>query len=151
MAHPGGVPLTYTPEIGREICEKVAVSHVSLVKLCKQNPHWPCYQTIYEWRIKVKEFGDNYTKAKQDQVEALVDQCLDISDDSGFDYHLNADGVVIVDSEAINRARLRIDTRKWIAAKLAPKLYGEKKEIEHKGQIGLTEIDKKAVENVGDY
>lgn len=38
----------------------------------------------------------------------------------------NADSKVVADNEHINRSRLRIDTRKWIAAKLAPKIYGDK-------------------------
>jgi hypothetical protein len=40
-----------------------------------------------------------------------------------------------VDQEAINRSRLRVDTRKWLLAKLLPKVYGEK--LEHAGAIGV--------------
>jgi hypothetical protein len=31
-------------------------------------------------------------------------------------------------SQAIQRARLRIDTRKWLACKLVPKVYGSLKQ-----------------------
>jgi hypothetical protein len=37
---------------------------------------------------------------------------------------VNADGQVVINSQAVQRARLRIDTRKWLACKLAPKVYG---------------------------
>ncbi len=30
----------------------------------------------------------------------------------------------------MNRARLRIDTRKWLAGKLKPKVYGEKQVVD---------------------
>lgn len=128
-----GVPLTYTEELGNEICLKLAISNKGIARLCKENPHWPCKQTIFEWRIKVKEFGERYAKAKQDQIEALVDEIIDISDDTAHDTLTNEKGNDICNSEWINRSRLRIDTRKWLASKLAPKIYGEKLEskIDH--------------------
>jgi hypothetical protein len=126
----GGVPLTYTKEIGEEICLKISTSGKGIVPLCKENPHWPCHQTIFEWRIKIKEFGDLYAKAKQDQIETLIDDCIDISDDTSHDTIIkqNRDGTEYetCNSEWINRSRLRIDTRKFLAQKLAPKIYGDK-------------------------
>jgi|SRR5579864_9435584 hypothetical protein len=128
----GGVPLTYTKEIGEEICRKIAVSDYGLKRLCAENPHWPCRQTILEWRIKIDEFGVMYAKAKQDQVETLIDDCLDIADDTSRDTIIktNKDGdeYEVCNTEWINRSRLRIDTRKFLAQKLAPKIYGDKKE-----------------------
>ena len=35
-----------------------------------------------------------------------------------------------LDTEHINRSRLRIDSRKWMASKLAPKIYGDAKRVE---------------------
>ena len=126
----GGVPLTYTKELGEEICQKLSVSEYGLKRLCAENPHWPCKQTIFEWRIKVKEFGDLYAIAKQDQIETLIDDCLDIADDTSHDTLLkqnkNGEEYEVCNSEWINRSRLRIDTRKFLAAKLAPKIYGDK-------------------------
>ncbi len=123
---PAGRPITYTKELGEEICLAISTTGKGLTRLCKENPHWPCRQNIFEWRIKIKEFGDMYAKAKQEQIEYLVDETLEISDESGFDAHVNEKGEAVCDSEAINRARLRVDTRKWLASKLAPKLYGDK-------------------------
>ena len=31
----------------------------------------------------------------------------------------------VANSEWINRSRLRVDTRKWLAGKLCPRLYGD--------------------------
>jgi hypothetical protein len=39
-----------------------------------------------------------------------------------------------VDHDNINRARLKVDTRKWMAAKLSPKKYGDK--LLHTGADG---------------
>jgi hypothetical protein len=114
----------------------MATNSASIVTLCKQNSHWPCYQTVYEWRIKVPSFGDMYLRAKQNQIELLVDQILDISDDSTHDTIIKSntkgDEYESANSEWINRSKLRVDSRKWLAAKLAPRIYGEKKESEEK-------------------
>ena len=37
----------------------------------------------------------------------------------------------------VQRDRLRIDTRKWLAARLAPKKYGDHVQHEHKGGINF--------------
>ncbi len=36
------------------------------------------------------------------------------------------DGKKALDHEHVQRSRLRVDTRKWAAGKLAPKRYGDK-------------------------
>ena len=128
--------LTYTEELGEEICLKLATNPKSIQKLCLENSHWPCFQTIYEWRIKVPSFGEMYLRAKQNQVEILVDQILEISDDSSEDtitrVNKMGDEYDACNSEWINRSRLRVDSRKWLAAKLAPRIYGDIKQPEDK-------------------
>ena len=43
----------------------------------------------------------------------------------------------VVDQEHIGRSRLRIDTRKWAASKLAPKKYGDKLDLNHAGGLNV--------------
>jgi hypothetical protein len=42
----------------------------------------------------------------------------------------------IVDQENIQRSRLRVDARKWAAARLAPRKYRDRVEHDHKGGGG---------------
>lgn len=121
----GGRPTDYTPELGKEICEAIASSGSGLPTLCNKNPHWPNRSSIFLWLRKYPEFSDRYHQAKKDQVSALVDDILEISDDSSQDDKINEDGNVSFNSEWAARSRLRVDTRKWIAAKLVPRLYGD--------------------------
>jgi len=51
------------------------------------------------------------------------------------DYVTTSDGKRIVDHENIQRSRLRVDARKWAAARLAPKKYGDRLEHDHKGGL----------------
>jgi len=119
----------YTAELGREICETIATNGSGLATLCKANPHWPHRDTIYTWLRTQKDFADLYTQAKREQVTALVDDILEISDDSSRDVLIKQDkdgnDYEVFNAEFAARSRLRVDTRKWLAAKLVPRLYGE--------------------------
>ena len=44
------------------------------------------------------------------------------------------EGKKIVDHDHISRSRLRVDSRKWVASKLLPKVYGDK--LQHTGDGG---------------
>ena len=122
---PAGRPTLYTKEFGKQICEKIASRGVGLLTLCKENPEWPNPDTIYTWLRKHKEFADEYARAKKHQVLALVDEILEITDDSSRDDKYNDKGEVSCDAEWVSRSRLRVDTRKWLASKLVPKIYGD--------------------------
>lgn len=61
---------------------------------------------------------------------------MQIADESGADVSIDAEGRMHISGEAINRARLRVDTRKWLLSKLRPTEYGEKQAIEHTGKDG---------------
>jgi hypothetical protein len=61
----------------------------------------------------------------------LADRILEIAADSSGDWveKLQPDGkvVVVVDHENIARSRLRINILKWIAARMAPRKYGNRR------------------------
>lgn len=125
-----GRPTKFNKKLAQEICETIACSSLSLSKLCHINEHWPARATIYLWRARNEKFREAYLDAKRFQVELLVDEILDIADDVSRDCltRTTASGEPydVPNHEWINRSRLRIDTRKWIASKLVPRLYGEK-------------------------
>lgn len=138
--HAGGRPSIYTPELAKKICDAIATNPVSIGRICKMNPDFPHIDTIFTWKREKPVFSEMYAQAKRDQIEVLVDQILDISDDSSNDYCENSKGESIFDSEHVQRSRLKIDTRKWYASKLAPRIYGDKIENDDKSQ-NQSEID----------
>lgn len=119
-----GRPTGYTPELANEICDSIASSSKGTKKLCQENQHWPCQDTLFTWLKKHPEFSEQYAQAKRCQIEVFIDEILDIADDSSQDEVINAQGSIVCNSEFIARSRLRIDTRKWLAAKLVPRIYG---------------------------
>jgi hypothetical protein len=118
----------FNNEIAQEICTAIATSSFGIRKLAKQNKHWPSVAHIFRWLHNNPLFREQYTRAKQNQIESFVDDVIDIADDSTNDWMVNANGTTVANHDHINRARLRIDTRKWLASKLAPKIYGDKKD-----------------------
>ena len=62
--------------------------------------------------------SEQYACARADLIERMADDILEIAD------HPPADAV---EGAA---ARLRVDTRKWLLSKIAPKRYGDKVEVE---------------------
>jgi hypothetical protein len=124
----------YTEELADRICEAVATSTLGTNKLCKLHDWMPCEDTIYKWRYRHPYFAEKYALAKAKQAELMVEIIVDIADDNTQDFYHDAEGNKRIDSGAIAHRRLQIDTRKWYASKLAPKIYGVKKEEENDSQ-----------------
>ena len=55
-----------------------------------------------------------------------MDDILEIADDTSQDYLIDDHAKMVLNNDNINRARLKIDTRKWIICKLVPRVYGNK-------------------------
>ena len=125
-----GRPTQYSAALGQEICDVIASSSKGTKRLCTDNPHWPCQDTLFTWLKRYPEFSEQYAQAKICQIELLVDEIMEISDDASQDQYVNEIGVLVPNPPAINRARLKVDTRKWLASKLVPKVYGNKIDIE---------------------
>jgi hypothetical protein len=121
-----GRPSDYSEEFANLICSKIANGQ-GLVKICKEEG-MPARSTVMLWLFKNKEFSDKYTQAREAQADFYFEEMLDIADGDEGDMLLDKDGNPTgkVNHENINRSRLRVDTRKWIVARLAPKKYGDK-------------------------
>lgn len=87
----------------------------------------PAASTIFKWLASNEEFAEQYARAKEAQADAMADEIVDIADgDNGADPQ---------------RDRLRVDARKWVAAKLKPKKYGDKLDVTSGGEKLAPEMD----------
>lgn len=116
----------FDEKIANEVCEALSTTSFGIKRLCKDNPHWPSYRIIYRWLFENKDFRNSYARAKANQIEIHVEEILEISDNSDRDIIETEDGKKIVNHEHINRSRLMVDSRKWLAAKLSPRIYGDR-------------------------
>jgi hypothetical protein len=129
-----GRPSKYNATIANKICEQL-VSGKSLRAICAKSG-MPNTITVYRWLAAHEEFRDQYARARADQAERYLDEIIEIADNEGRDTTTTADGAEVVNHAAVNRARLRVDARKWAMSKLAPKKYGDKVQAEHSGPDG---------------
>lgn len=125
---PNGRPGRYTKALADRICLRLAEGE-SLNSICK-DPKIASKSIVYRWLLdsKLKDFRDNYARARAMQAEQMADELLEIADDAINDWMDKTYGdetVRVVDHEAINRSRLRVDTRKFLLSKLLPKKYGD--------------------------
>lgn len=125
-----GRPTDYTQELADEIIETISSSHRGIITLCRINEHWPAETNFYKWIARNEEFRQRYMRAKEAQSDVLMDQIIDIADDSARDTitktNKNGDEYEVCNSEWVNRSRLRVEARMKVAAVLAPVKYSEK-------------------------
>lgn len=128
---PGGRPTTYTQELADKICEGITLGY-SVRTVCKPD-EMPAISTFYRWLREHDEFQKQYARATEERTEAMAEDILDIADDGTNDWttKTNKDGSEydVVNSDVIQRSRLRVDTRKWLMAKMKPKKYGDKIDV----------------------
>lgn len=132
------------------ICDKIATSTYGLGTIIeqgkKEHGKFPGYSTIFSW-LKAEEDGkspgeliDLYARAKEYQADYMADEILDIADDARNDWMekrgANGETYETLNSEHVQRSRLRIDSRKWLAGKLRPRMYGDKIQQEISGRNG---------------
>lgn len=134
--------MKYSEAITDRICSEL-IGGRSLRSICT-DPDMPSVTSVLRWLAdeRYADFRLQYARAREAQADAIFDEILDIADDAANDYMERklADGSVdeVVNNEHIQRSRLRIDARKWMAGKLRPKVYGDKIEHEHSGSMSLT-------------
>lgn len=120
--------LKYDESVADQVCERI-IGGESLLSISK-DPQLPAQSTIYKWLLRVPEFAEKYARAREAQMEAMAEDILQIADDTGNDTkYVGENGTPVADNEWISRSKLRVDTRKWLMSKLAPKKYGDKQQV----------------------
>src|SRR6185369_604064 len=109
-----GRPTSHTPEVEAEIFTRLSAGE-SLRAICKSD-HLPSDFAVRNWIVNDKPPGisSRYAYARAAGLDAIAEQMEEIADDK---------------SDDANSRRVRIDTRKWLLSKLAPKKYGDRIEI----------------------
>ncbi len=109
----------YSHDLALEICAHLA-SGKSLKSFCAKVGK-PSRDTVYKWLFERQDFADLYARARGAQADTLADEVIHIG--------------MTTSQKTAHRDRVRMDAFKWAAAKLAPRKYGDKQQIEHKGSV----------------
>jgi hypothetical protein len=68
-------------------------------------------QSVYSWLRQDEDFLERYARAREAQADKYFQEIIEIAD--------------AATPETVNVARLRVDSRKFTVARLAPKKYGD--------------------------
>lgn len=120
IPQPTGRPSIFSQELADAIFARIGEGR-GLSDVCKDQD-MPNRATVYRWLAEDEAFRRQYAVACEMRAEHMGDGIIDIADNAA--------------PEDTPRARLMIDARKWMMAKLAPKRYGDKLLNEHSGPDG---------------
>ena len=99
----------YTPELADAICARLAAGE-SLLGICRDEG-MPAEATVRRWAlVDMDGFAAKYTQAREDQAHAIAEQAVEEA----------------VKAEDPQLGRLAFDARRWFAGKVAPRIYGER-------------------------
>ena len=125
---------TFTPEIGKEICERIAGGE-TLTSICA-DAHMPHARTVHTWVLDENadtDFKEPYMLARLIQAHNLRDKLLDAAEndlEDGGKYGNNK----------IQRSKLVCDTYKWLLSKELHRDYGDKMDVTQSGTVTQKQI-----------
>ncbi len=119
--------MEFNKDIANKICAEMT-NGTSLTQICAMDgiPNKP---VILEWLRDNEPFRTQYALAREMMLELHgVDNIIDLADSCSLT------------AEAINKARLQIDSRKWVMSKLLPKKYGDNATLTHGGSVQVEQL-----------
>jgi len=91
---------------------------------------------FYRWlRDYPDEYKHKYEEARETQCHYLVDECLQLIDESSSDIAVDEFGNIKENHKTVARAKAQVDTRFRFLEKMTPRVYGAKKAIEMSGSV----------------
>jgi hypothetical protein len=118
-----GRPSKKTPELVEEICARLAKGE-PMSRIAK-DAHMPELTNVYRWLRVDEEFRQLYETARADGAHTYASEIAEIIDEEPLPV-FDDQGNKRYDSGSIAHKRLRMDGRKWLAAKYLPKVYGDR-------------------------
>lgn len=136
-------PRTYSEVVAARICERLATGRESLREICNDNG-MPSPDRVMAWvefpdEEKRPGFVQRFIEARKIGWLLMGEDILDIADDNSNDIikrkvrdrNGNIQEIDVENPLNIQRAKLKIETRKWLLSKVLPQVYGDKIEVKH--------------------
>ena len=128
--------MAYSKEEKEVVFEEIfkRISEGEALRNILKDSHLPDKNTFYIWIDDDESKSEQYVRACEDRQDKIFEEMFDIADDGTNDFTTDKEGNKKVNSEHIQRSKLRIDTRKWALSKLNPKKYGDKVDVTTQGE-----------------
>lgn len=108
-----------------EICDRIANGESVRNVLADCRLDWPRWD---RWLSAHEDNATRYARALAARTELQANEIEDIADEVRD----------ATDPVAVQAAKLRIETRRWLMGKRMPKKYGEALDVKHSGAVNLT-------------
>lgn len=122
-----GRPSKFTEKIAASICARLAKGE-PLAVICRDED-MPAYRTVSDWKAAHPAFSADFARARDEGFDAIAAECLVIADDGSRDVRIvggEESEREVCNTEFVQRAKLRIETRLKLLAKWDPRRYGDK-------------------------
>jgi hypothetical protein len=116
---PVGRPSDYDDTVAEVICDLIT-DGLSLRTICERED-MPHRITVLRWLDKHGDFATKYARAREAQADAMDERILAVADAST--------------NETANADRVKIAAYQWRAARLKPKVYGDKLDLTAQTQV----------------
>lgn len=132
-----GRPTKFSAALASRICREIA-GGLSLRSVCLLEgiPH---IATVLRWINDRPEFCEQYARAREARADMFAEDMIHIADTPQIGRKVETEGegedarIKVIEADMIEHRRLQVDARKWNAARMAPKKYGDKTETTVKG------------------
>jgi hypothetical protein len=123
-----GRPTIYSEELAQKICKRI-MDGESLRQIC-ESKDMPDRTTVHDWLSKNEDFSHQYVISREIQADYYADDIIAEADKA-------------TDRDSAAAAKVKVDARKWVAAKLKPKRYGDKLDLDQTidGKITIQTLD----------
>ena len=120
-------------KLKRRICEQISGGK-SLRSICASSD-MPGISKVFDWLREDPQFEQQYARAREAQADHFADEIAEIADSEPDP----------------NKARVRIDARKWVASKLKPKAYGDRLQLDADVTVSMTDdqLDRRIAQLLG--
>lgn len=121
-----GRPSVYRDDIASILLARISAGE-TIRTICDEED-MPNAATVRQWAVDDKPpgFAARYARARQFQADSIAEEALSLAD--------RCDDPV--------KARLQVDTRKWLASKINPASFGDKTSVDHSGAVATADLAK---------
>lgn len=122
-------PPEFSDLVAASICSKIATG-LPLDRACAAVHSKLTSDVVYLWMYRSAEFSALYREAKRSAMFKYLEDTVEIADDDSVDTYTaktkDGDEYEAPNSAAVNRAKLRVETRKWAMQTLSREIFGDK-------------------------
>ena len=142
-------PEIFTRELAQRVLDKVEATSLSMKRICELEKDLPSEGTVMRWQKLgaqddcehegYKWFFKELARARERRADFLVEEMVEIADDGSNDFMIIVKGdneYTVENKEWTSRSKLRVETRRQVAAMLHPKKYSDRVKQEISGPDG---------------